>query len=73
MTTNYELVVHGMTTHFFPIKVIKCQQRYLRQGLFKTQYFNIFKFISLAINIVGCLEYFAPFGTSRGLQDNKII
>ena len=70
---NYKIVKQGPTTHFFPMKALQYQKRYLHQGLFKPLDSNICKFISCIENIYKYLGHFPPFRTSQLIPDNEII
>ena len=71
--TNYDLVMQGLTTHFFPPKALQRQKRYLPRGLFKPCDSKILKFICRINETVDYLEHLPPFGTSQGLPTEKFI
>ena len=52
MTTNYELVVQGLTTCLFPPETIQRQKSYLLSSLFDSQESNIQEFICRMNNII---------------------
>ena len=60
-------------THFFPPKALQFHNRYLHWGLFKPRDSNLLIFFCHVNNIVEYLKHLPPFGTYKGLPNDKII
>ena len=71
--TNYKLVIQGLMTHFFPPNLLKHQNIYLNQDLFKPIGWNISNFIFRINNIVNDLKHSTPFGINQALPEDEII
>ena len=68
---NYDIVVQGLTNHFFPPNEIQHKKRFILWDLFNPQDSKIHKFICHINSIIQYLDNFPPFGMSQQLPDDK--
>ena len=70
---NYKLTIEGLTTHFFPLKLLPHQKRYQWRGLFNRQDRKIYEIILRVNKIISYIKHFPPaLHTSKTLSSCNI-
>ena len=69
---NYELVIKDLISHFFRLKALQRQKRYLKIRLYKPRNTKIRYFIYHINEMVKYLDNFSPFGSVQRLPEYEI-